>query len=212
MIWSLVSSYYANLSPSYYVGFAVTSASTGNLSTATFDNLSFMANVPQTTGSLTPQVWLRSDVGVTASGGQVSALADQSGNGNDASQSTGANQPTITAAAVNGVAALNFDGSTSYMTLGPGLFFGSSGITAYVVLNPTATSSTARLFDFGNGAGNFICHATKPRAMVHRSICTIMPRRVRLQSGALTQNVFQSLATVINPSGRPLLCQWRLGR
>lgn len=39
-------------------------------------------------------LWLRSDLGITLNGSSVSAWADQSGQGNSASQGTGANQPT----------------------------------------------------------------------------------------------------------------------
>ena len=201
LYWTLVSGYYANLSSSFYVGFAVTSASTGTLSTATFDNVSFMANVPQTTGALQPALWLRSDVGVTASAGQVSQWNDQSTSANNATQSTSASQPTITASAVNGVAAINFNGSSQYMTLGPGLAFGS-GITSYVVLNPTATSASARLFDFGNGSGNSnftMQQASSDGAAVYM-YNSATPSSFTASS-ALTQSVFQSLSAFIGTNG-----------
>jgi len=40
-------------------------------------------------------LWLRADLGVTLNGTTVSAWADQSGNGNNVSQSTGSAQPTF---------------------------------------------------------------------------------------------------------------------
>ena len=40
------------------------------------------------------QLWLRGDSGITESGGNVSSWADQSTHGRDATQDTGANQPT----------------------------------------------------------------------------------------------------------------------
>lgn len=52
--------------------------------------------------------WLRSDIGITLNGATVSNWADQSGTGNDATQATGAKQPTYTAASLNGYAGLTF--------------------------------------------------------------------------------------------------------
>jgi hypothetical protein len=40
-------------------------------------------------------LWLKADAGVTTSGSNVTAWADQSGNGNNVSQATAANQPTL---------------------------------------------------------------------------------------------------------------------
>ncbi|HTB81291.1 MAG TPA: choice-of-anchor tandem repeat GloVer-containing protein [Opitutaceae bacterium] len=45
------------------------------------------------------RVWLRADTGVTANGGFISAWTDQSGNGNNATQATGANQPILVTSA-----------------------------------------------------------------------------------------------------------------
>ena len=56
-------------------------------------------------------IWLRADGGVTESSNVVSAWADQSGNGNDATQGTGSFQPTFTASALNYNPSIHFDGS-----------------------------------------------------------------------------------------------------
>lgn len=53
--------------------------------------------------------WLRADLGVTQSGGKVSAWASQVvGVSGDATQATGANQPTYLSSGVNGKPALSF--------------------------------------------------------------------------------------------------------
>ncbi len=57
-------------------------------------------------------LWLRADVGVTLTGGKVSAWADQSGNNYNAVQPTEASRPTVTANAQNSLPAITFDGST----------------------------------------------------------------------------------------------------
>ncbi len=56
------------------------------------------------------EVWLKTETGLTFNGSTVSDWADQSGNGNDASQATGDSQPTYTSDALNGNPVLEFDG------------------------------------------------------------------------------------------------------
>jgi len=53
--------------------------------------------------------WVRADLGITTGTG-VSAWADQSGNGVNFTQGTGASQPTLVAGAINGQPAVQFDG------------------------------------------------------------------------------------------------------
>ena len=48
------------------------------------------------------KLWLRADVGVTQSGGVVSAWADQSGQGNNFAQSTGVLQPPFNSSSIGG--------------------------------------------------------------------------------------------------------------
>lgn len=63
------------------------------------------------------KLWLRSDLGITfGAGGTVSNWADQSKNGNDVAQATGANRPTWTANQVNGLPTIDFDGSNDVLT------------------------------------------------------------------------------------------------
>ena len=53
-------------------------------------------------------VWLRADAGVTSSGGLVLGWADQSGNGNDATQADSSASPVLKTNVINGLPALNF--------------------------------------------------------------------------------------------------------
>jgi hypothetical protein len=54
-------------------------------------------------------LWLRSDLGVTTNGTKISAWADQTGNGNNVSQSMSARQPTyVTSGGPNNVPYINF--------------------------------------------------------------------------------------------------------
>ncbi len=61
------------------------------------------------------QLWLKADAGVTASGGAVTVWADQSGNGNDATQPIEPYAPVLVEDAVNGKPVLRFDGETQYL-------------------------------------------------------------------------------------------------
>lgn len=61
-------------------------------------------------------LWLKADAGITTVDGNVSSWADQSGNGNHATQSTVANRPLYVASAQGGKPTLRFDGSDDYMS------------------------------------------------------------------------------------------------
>jgi len=72
---------------------------------------------------LPPQVgnlvsWLRADMGITLNGSNVSAWADQSGNGNHVTQATAVKQPTYVAsdASYNGLPTVSFGGAQSMNT------------------------------------------------------------------------------------------------
>lgn len=66
------------------------------------------------------QLWFRADAGVTTNGsGNVSVWADQSGNANNATNTTAANQPVWVDGALNGLPVLRFDGVNDVLsTLG----------------------------------------------------------------------------------------------
>lgn len=61
-------------------------------------------------------LWLKADAGVTKDGSDfVSNWADQSGNGYDAVQATGSNQPKYVANVLNGQPCIRFDGSDDFL-------------------------------------------------------------------------------------------------
>jgi hypothetical protein len=59
-------------------------------------------------------LWLKSDVGITQDVG-VTTWADQSGNGNDATQTVDANEPALVASQINGLPVVRFNGTSHYM-------------------------------------------------------------------------------------------------
>lgn len=103
---------------------------------------------PLTPGNLL--AWFKADVGTTdAGGGALSAWADQSGNGHNLAQATGAARPTIQATGWNGAQpTISFDGTNDFLS-------NTSGLSSY--LNGTNKNVsmlvTARLAD--NAAATF---------------------------------------------------------
>ena len=63
------------------------------------------------------RLWLRGDKGVTDTGGAVSAWNDQSGNFNNATQTTASQRPTLVPDAINGKPALRFDGANDSLAV-----------------------------------------------------------------------------------------------
>jgi hypothetical protein len=93
------------------------------------------------------QVWLRADAGVTTSaGGLVSAWADQSGNGNSATQADTTVAPVLEANVINGLPALSF--GSNALSANQFLEVSDAG-TAFTASNFT-TFVEARFKDFAS--------------------------------------------------------------
>jgi hypothetical protein len=74
-------------------------------------------------------VWFKADAGVTATGLNVTAWADQSGNGNNA---VAYNNPQVIANALNSKPVISFNGSTSYASF-PISLAGNTPRTIFIV-------------------------------------------------------------------------------
>jgi hypothetical protein len=84
-------------------------------------------------------------------GSGVNTWVDLSNSNNTATQGTGANQPLLTANAINFWPSLKFNGTSQNLALPTG--FGTfSGTSIFYVVAPTAVTAGARLIDLGNGA------------------------------------------------------------
>lgn len=99
-------------------------------------------------------LWLRADLGTTIATG-VSRWADQSGNGNDVVQATGADQPTLQSAGINGLSSLQFNGTSQFLQ---NLTYSiTSPLTILVVAQFAATANVVEMaYSFGNGGAGYL--------------------------------------------------------
>ncbi|WP_165920183.1 LamG-like jellyroll fold domain-containing protein [Chthoniobacter flavus] len=156
-------------------------------------------------------IWLKADFGVTSDiNGKVSAWADESGTGHSAVQTTAASSPLFVnspGSLLNGWPVLRFDGSSSYLSIPSAITDFSGGITAFMVVKPTASGSRTyeRYFDFGNGApGNniLLCRGTNTTDMIYESLTGFSYNNATTLTApsVLVQNQFQILTAAQSSS------------
>ena len=87
--------------------------------------------------------WWKSDTGITIVTG-VSQWNDQSGQNNHLVQATGASQPVVTAAAINGLPAITFDGVDDFMAVS---FTLAVPLTIFVVFRQVTWTSSDIVYD-----------------------------------------------------------------
>ena len=150
--WQLVGTYtFASFPSSYLSGFAVSSTN-ASMAVADFTERSYLVSVPQRTSSML--LWLRSDAGVSTTGGagtDVTSWADQSGNAMNASNTT--NRPTLALSEVNGLPAIKFTrASNQFLKLGTGFANLSGGYSAFVVAKVVSNPGTSHFVSLGSGA------------------------------------------------------------
>ncbi|MEQ8904128.1 T9SS type A sorting domain-containing protein [Ekhidna sp.] len=88
-------------------------------------------------------LWLDPDKGIASSGTNVTDWADQSNSGLNATQTTSTDQPIYKANALNGHAALEFDGANTFLTMGDVLDYvpGTDAITVFVMFKSLETGT-----------------------------------------------------------------------
>ncbi|HEO64457.1 MAG TPA: hypothetical protein ENI73_01165 [Spirochaetes bacterium] len=94
------------------------------------------------------KLWLKADAGITTATG-VSNWADQSGNGNNATQGTGSSQPAFIASepTLNNQAVVRFDGTNDFMTMPE---FMNSSQPTLIIVGKSASGASQRFFhDYG---------------------------------------------------------------
>ncbi len=98
-------------------------------------------------------IWQKADVGVTESGGAVSAWANQapSAAGNF-TQSTAGNKPTLVTGALGD--AIRFDGTDDYLDGGTHAEYGGNEVSVVVLLSPDDSGAVTRTAVAVNNGGN----------------------------------------------------------
>lgn len=98
-----------------------------------------------------PVLWLdafnpngKSDSSWIANNASVPTWVDKSKSGVNATQATGANQPTFVWSAINNKPAMSFNGSTMYFTNGTGNLITGNDLTVIVVASVTNITAPAR--------------------------------------------------------------------
>jgi hypothetical protein len=162
------------------------------------------ANVP-TTSML---MWFKADYGIETSSSNVTSWFDMSSNENTATQSTGANQPTLVNNAVNSMPAVSFNGSSHFLQLpSTGASF-SNGATIFIVTKPTAVATNARFLDFGNTALSnhnlFLSEPSNTAFSIHVYSSVGVDSSVTASSG-VTLNQYQLLEAVHSGSSSATL-------
>jgi hypothetical protein len=97
-------------------------------------------------------LWLRADRGIALNGGAVQAWADQSGNGHDVGQATGAKQPTLNTSdgAYDSQATLSFASANS-QSMSSAAFSAPQPFTQVVVGNFDAVAVNEGMIDWQTG-------------------------------------------------------------
>jgi lysophospholipase L1-like esterase len=89
---------------------------------------------------------------LTSVGTLVSQWSDKSGNGNHLTQSTDSKKPKTGTTTINGVNAVEFDGTSDYLSIPSGLYSLSNGnSTVLAAIQYTSIASSSVLFAFSNG-------------------------------------------------------------
>lgn len=152
----------SSTSNQYSSGSNVNTATANQVSMSTnanqITNTNFSTNLSSWTAGMQPnditglQLWLKADaITGLSNNAAVSTWNDSSGNGNNAAQATSGDQPSYETNQINGLPAVNFNGSGDFLTV-PSL----TGQTIFVVLNHadgTTFTNYRRVVDNGDTFG-----------------------------------------------------------
>jgi hypothetical protein len=141
-----------------------------------------------TPAQLSPQMWVESDQGITIVTG-VSQWDDLSGNSNHLSQAAGTRQPTVVAAALNGIQGIQFDGTSDLMAAPA--FTRTAPSTVFLVVRPDSWTANDFLFESGT-AGSFSCFQRTATPNI------AITSGVNLDNGNLAVGSFALLTAIFN--------------
>ena len=104
--------------------------------------------------------WVIGDLGVTLAAGVISVWADQSGNGFDLSQGTGADRPGFLSNGIGGRGAATFDGVQQFMDHNPG--FSQARPDTILIVGTTAQDANRDFCDAPGSANRQIVGGAAP--------------------------------------------------
>jgi hypothetical protein len=114
-------------------------------------------------------LWLKADAGVTLSGSNVTAWADQSGNGNNVTVPDGGTPPVFESSQINGKPAIYSDGSG---TIGLGTNqINLNEFTVFVVQKPFVNTARRAFSNIGYDGGNILIGAWESSGDVYTRTC-----------------------------------------
>lgn len=142
------------------------------------------------------RAWFKADsIGGVASGTRISAWADSSGNGRNASQSSSSRQPIYRTNILNGLPAVEFDGS-DYLAV-PGLSASSRDETIIAVFRSNVTSDFDAILGPNNFGGRaFMRQGSNDRLLFDKVGTGILAT----STGSVNENTFGIAAEIVTPS------------
>lgn len=210
VVWTTVGSAgEANTSPmpnKFTAGMVVSSSVSGaTQSTVVFDHLSFMTSVPQLSSNLL--LWLRSDIGINATSGSVNSWADQSGNGNNATNS-GAARPTLSTGSANSAIlnSVTFNGSSQFLSLPTDFANLTSGLSVFAMVKPSASVATGTPFVCGNSSNNDAAILKITSSGTNAALFAFngaTSSNVTTSSNPISTSAFQLVEAVYTPGSSP---------
>lgn len=156
--------------------------------TSVRDTLNLTVGGDWTPLDLSPDLWLDATVGVLDTGGAVYQWNDQSGNGNDFDQVTGANQPITDSRTINSLNAIDFNGTTHFMEPVSILNVTQSFTIAVVVQYDVVTGNVAL---WGNTTSNHFCYTSASKQTMRLNGGPLNPNPTTLVNGTTYLMVFR---------------------
>jgi hypothetical protein len=146
------------------------------------------------------QLWLRGDLGITFNGSAVSGWADQSGNGNNASQGTPAQQPQYSATAMNGFPAIHSDGAAGYMSTSSFTLGSDATLIVATQASSTTQGNAHRLLETGYDTAYFLGGGATTPTTIYKLIVNNSVAPYGLAEGGTIATSNQIVTGVYNSS------------
>ena len=151
--------------------------------------------VPEALGAT---LWLdASDTStIVETSGSVSEWQDKSGNGNDLTQGTGANQPTTGTRTMNGLNVLDFDGTSDYLAQSSAFSASLSSWTVFAVMQADSTASIMYVVDgLSGGSRSAVGHGSSTQYRLYQGT-TVLQGGTADASEHILRGVFDTTDTL----------------